>query len=62
MPFLLNRYYYVLTIMKSQMQYLIWSSIVAQLEKADKVKTPYYNMAFGKMKLNEPLSNQSNER
>lgn len=44
------------------MQYLIWSSIVAQLEKADNTRTPYYNMAYSKMKLNEPLPNQSNER
>jgi hypothetical protein len=40
--------------MKSEMQYLIWSSIVGQLEKAGDKKSPYYSMAYAKMKQNEP--------
>lgn len=40
--------------MKSEMQYIIWSSIVQQLEKAGQKGTPYYNEAYAKMKQNEP--------
>ena len=47
--------------MKSHMQYLIWASVVAQLQKAGETHSPYYNKAYGKMKLNEPSLN-ANER
>jgi hypothetical protein len=39
---------------KSYMQYLIWSSIVYQLEKAGDTHTPYYNNAYAVMKSHEP--------
>ena len=39
---------------KSFMQYLIWSSIVYQLEKANDTSTQYYNNAFANMKAHEP--------
>ena len=40
---------------KSYMQYLIWSSIVYQLEKAGDTHTPYFNNAYATMKAHEPL-------
>ncbi len=36
------------------MQYLIWSSIVYQLEKAGDRSSQYYNNAFATMKAHEP--------
>jgi hypothetical protein len=45
--------------MKSHMQYLIWSSIVAQLVKSGDTSSSYYNMAFAKMKQNEPQQNHA---
>jgi len=39
---------------KSYMQYLIWSSIVYQLEKAGDRSSQYYNNAFATMKAHEP--------
>ncbi len=41
---------------KSFMQYLIWSSIVYQLEKAGDTHTPYYNNAYATMKAHEPAA------
>jgi hypothetical protein len=45
--------------MKSEMQYLIWSSIVGQLEKAGDKKSVYYSQAYAKMKQNEPKRNNA---
>tara|TARA_Y100000004_G_scaffold5536_1_gene6495 strand:+ start:182 stop:337 length:156 start_codon:yes stop_codon:yes gene_type:complete len=39
--------------MRSQMQYLIWSSIVAQLEKAGDTSSLYYRKAIAKVKFNQ---------
>jgi len=39
--------------MKSKMQFIIWSSIVAQLEKSGDSSSSYYNMAYAKMKAHE---------
>jgi hypothetical protein len=39
--------------MRSQMQYLIWSSIVAQLEKAGDTSSLYYRQAIAKVKFNQ---------
>jgi hypothetical protein len=39
--------------MRSQMQYIIWSSILAQLEKAGDKSSLYYRKAFAKVKFNE---------
>jgi len=41
---------------KSFMQYLIWSSIVYQLEKGGDRSSPYYNNAYATMKAHEPAA------
>ena len=38
---------------KSEMQHLIWSSIVAQMEKAKDTTSQYYNFAYSQMKFHE---------
>jgi hypothetical protein len=43
--------------MKSTMQYLIWLSILEQMQKAGDTKSQYYNMVFAKVKQNEPRKN-----
>lgn len=45
--------------MKSEMQYLIWSSIVGQLEKAGDKKSVYYNQSYARMKQHEPKNNNA---
>lgn len=40
--------------MKSNMQYLIWSSLLEQLEKGKNTSGPYYNMVYAKVKEHEP--------
>jgi hypothetical protein len=45
--------------MKSEMQHLIWSSIVGQLEKAGDRKSVYYNQAYAIMKQHEPKQNNA---
>jgi len=39
--------------MRSQMQYIIWSSIVAQLEKAGDTNSLYYRQAIANAKYNQ---------
>ena len=43
--------------MKSTMQYLIWLSILEQMQKAGDTKSQYYNMVCAKVKQNEPRKN-----
>jgi len=40
--------------MKSNMQYLIWSSILEQMQKAKNTQGQYYNMVWSKVKEHEP--------
>jgi hypothetical protein len=43
--------------MRSQMQYIIWSSIVGQLEKAGDTSSLYYRQAIAKVKYNGGAAN-----